>query len=85
MLHRCVTWSSRAYRNDTLRRAHYSFLTRYIGWRNNKRPDHLISCLDTLMKTGRENTEVIMRRRRTLVAGFVARMEETRSRDCRSA
>ena len=43
MLYGCVTWSPRACHYDTLRRAHHSFLTRCIGWRNNNRADHPIS------------------------------------------
>ena len=34
------------------------------------------------MKTGSESTEAIMRRRRTLSAGFVAHMEDTRLPKC---
>ena len=61
-----------------LRRAHHSFLTRCIGWRNNDRIDYPISYLDTLIKTGSESIEATLRRRRILFAGFVARMEDTR-------
>ena len=48
MLCGCVTWSLRACHYDTLRRAHHSFVTRCIGWRNNNRTNHPISCIDTL-------------------------------------
>ena len=82
MLYGCVTWSPRACHYDTLRRAHHSFLTRCIGWRKNNRTDHPISYLDMLMKTGGESIETIMRRRRILFAGFVARMEDTRLPKC---
>ena len=34
------------------------------------------------MKTGSENVDAIMRRRRILFAGFVARMEDTRLPNC---
>ena len=44
--------------------------------------DHQISYVDTLMKTGRESTEAIVRRRRVLFAGFVARVEDTRIPKC---
>ena len=54
MLYGCVTWSPRACHYDTLRRAHRSFLTRCIVWRNNNRPDHPILHLDTLIQTGSE-------------------------------
>ena len=82
MLYGCVTWSPRAYHYGTLRRVHYSFLTRCIGWRNHNRADHPISYLDTLIKTGNESIEVTIRRRRILFAGFVARMEDTRLPKC---
>ena len=48
MLFGCVTWNPRACHYDTLRRAHHSFLTRYIGWWKNNRADHPIYYLDTL-------------------------------------
>ena len=48
-----VTWSPRASRYDTLRRAHHRFLTRCIGWRKHNRADHPISYLETLIKTGK--------------------------------
>ena len=78
MLYGCVTWSPRACHYDALRRAHHRFLTRCIGWRKRNRTDHLISYLDTLVKAGSESIEAILRKRRILFAGFVARMEETR-------
>ena len=34
--------------------------------------------MDTLTKTGSDSIEVNLRRRRILIAGFVARMEDTR-------
>ena len=82
MLYGCVTWSTRACHYDTLRRAHRSFLTRCIGWRKNNRADHPISHLDTLMKTGSEKIEAILRRRRIVFAGLVVRMEDTRLSKC---
>ena len=69
-LYDCITWSPRACHYDRLRRVHHSFLTRCIGWRKNNRTDHLISYLDTLVKTGSKSIEVIMRRRRILFVGF---------------
>ena len=48
MLYDCVTWSLRACHYDTLRRAHYSFLTHCIGWRKNNGAGHPLSYLDTL-------------------------------------
>ena len=82
MLYDCVTWSPRACYYDALCRAHHSFLTRCIGWRNNNRADHPISYLDTLVKTGSENTEATLRRRRILFARFLACMEDTRLPQC---
>ena len=82
MLYGCVTWSPRAYHYDALRRAHQSFLTRCIGWRKRNRTDHPISYLDTLVKTGSESIEAILRKKRILFAGFVARMEDTRLPKC---
>ena len=82
MLYGFVAWSPRACHYDTLRRAHQSFLTRCIGWRKNIRTDHPISYLDTLIKTGSESIESIIRRRRILFAGNVARMEDTRLSKC---
>ena len=61
---------------DTLHQVHYSSPTRNIGWHKNNRPNHPISYLDTLIKTGSENIEAIIRRWRILFPGFVGRMEE---------
>ena len=77
MLYGCATWSPRACQYDTLRRAHHSFLTRCIGWRDRTRTDHPISYPETLVKTGSESIEAILRKRRILFAGSVARMEDT--------
>ena len=82
MLYGCVTWSPRACHYDTLRRAHHSFLTRCVDWRKNNRADPPISYVDTLIKTGSENIEATLRRRRILFAGFVARVEDTRLPKC---
>ena len=78
MLYGCVSWIPRACHYDTLRRAHHRFLTRCTGWRNHNRADQPIFYLDTLVKTGSENIEATLRKRRILFAGFVARMEATR-------
>ena len=82
MLYGCVTWNPRACHYDTLRRAHHSFLIRCIGWRKNDRADHPIFYLDTLFETGSESIEATLRRSRILLAGFVARMEDTRLPRC---
>ena len=78
MLYGCVTWSPRACHYDTLRRVNHRFLTRCIGWRRHNHANHPISYLDTLVKTGSESIDAILRRRRILFAGVVARMEDTR-------
>ena len=83
MLYRgCVTWSPRACRCATLHRAHHSVRTRCIGWQNNNRTDHAVSCLNTPMKTASESMKAIMRRRRILFEGFMARVEDTRLPKC---
>ena len=82
MLYGCVPWSPRASHYDTLRRAHHRFLTRCIGWRKNNRTDHPISYLYALIKTRSKSIDAIMHRRRILLAGFVARMEDTRLPKC---
>ena len=82
MLYGCFTWSPRACHYDTLHRAHHRFLARCTGWRKHNRIDHPISYLDTLIKTGSENIEATLGRRRILFAGFVARMKDTRLPKC---
>ena len=65
-------------RYDTLQhRVHHSFLTRCIRWRKINSADHPILYLDTIIKTGSESIEVTIRKRRSLFAGFVARMKDT--------
>ena len=78
LLYGCITSSPRACHYDMLHRAYHSFLTLCIGCRKSIRTDHLISCLNTLIETGSESIHAIMRRRRALFVGFVARMEDTR-------
>ena len=82
MLYGCVTWSSRAFHYDTLRRTHHGFLTRCIGWRKHNRADHPIFYLDTLFKTASKSIEATLRRRWILFAGFVARVEDKRLPKC---
>ena len=43
---------------------------------------HLISYLDTLIKTENESIEAPLRKRRILFAGYVARIEDTRLPKC---
>ena len=61
--------SPRACYYDNLRRAHYHFLTRCIGWQKNDRADRPISYLETLVKTGSERIEATLCRRR-IFEGF---------------
>ena len=44
--------------------------------------NQLVSYMDTLMKTASESIKKIMRRRRIMFAGIVARMEDTRLQKC---
>ena len=44
--------------------------------------DHPISYLETLVKTGSESIEVILRKMRILFSGSVARMKDTRLPKC---
>ena len=53
-------------------------LLQCLGWRKRKRDDHTLSYADALAKTASESIEVIVRKRRILFAGFVARMGEER-------
>ena len=50
--------------------------------RKHNRADHLLSYLDTLIKTESESIEATLRRRRVLFAGSVARMDDTRLAKC---
>ena len=76
----CVTWSPRVLRHaapslpqrpDSLHRM-----------AKTNRADHPICYLDMLMKTASESIEATLRRRRILLAGFVARVEGTRLPKC---
>ena len=82
MLYGCVTYSPRACHCDTLRRAHHSFLTRCIGWRRNNRAGHPISCLGTLIKTGRRASSQLYAGGESCSRDF---WRAWRIRDCRSA
>ena len=75
---RCMTWSPKKPDPDRLRRVHRSMLLRCPGWRKRKHDDHTLSYADALAKTASESIEAIVRKRRILFAGFVARMEEER-------
>ena len=67
---------------DTLRRAHSSFLTRYIGWQQNNPPEHPIFYLGILMEIGSESIEVIILSSRILFTGFVSRIADTKLPKC---
>ena len=79
LLYDCMTWSPNKSDYDRLRRVHHSMLLRCLGWRKRKRDDHTLSYADALAKTAFESIEaMIVRKRRILFAGFVARMGEER-------
>ena len=78
LLHGCMTWSPRKPDSDRLRQVHYFMLLRCLGWRKRKRDDHALSYADALAKTASESIEAIVRKRRILLAGIVARMRKER-------
>ena len=78
LLYGCMTWSPKKPDYDRLRWAHHSMLLRCPRWRKPKRDDHTLSYADALAKTASESIEAIVRKRRILFAGFVARMGEER-------
>ena len=78
LLYGCMTWSPKKPEHDRLRRVHRSMLLRCLGWRKRKRDDHTLSYADALAQTDSESVEAIVRKRRILFAGFVARMGEER-------
>ena len=53
-------------------------LLRCLGWRKRKRDDHALSYADALAKTASKSIQAIVRKRRVLFAGFVARVREER-------
>ena len=53
-------------------------LLRCLGWRKRKRDDDTLSYADALAKTASESIDAIVRKRRILFEGFVARMGEER-------
>ena len=79
MLYGCVTWSPTAAHLAILRKTHDRLLLRYIGWKRKHGDDyHVLSYADAFVKTGCENVETTVRKRRILFAGFVARMGNER-------
>ena len=53
-------------------------LLRCLGWRKRKRDDYTLSYADALAETASESIEAIVRKRRILLARFVARIGEER-------
>ena len=78
LLYGCMTWSAKKPNYDRLRQVHHSMLLRCLGWRKRKRDDYTLSYADALTKTASESIDAIVRKRRILFAGFVARMGEER-------
>ena len=78
LLYGCMTWSPNKPDYGRLRRVHHSMLLRCLGWRRRKRDDYTLSYADALVKTASEGIEAIVRKRKILFAGFVARMGEER-------
>ena len=78
LLYGCMTWNPKKPDYDRLRRVHRSMLLRCLGWRKRKRDDHTLSYADALAQTDPESVEAIVRKRRILFAGFVARIGEDR-------
>ena len=56
----------------------HSMLLRCLEWRKRERNDHTLPYADALAKTASESIEAIVRKRRILFAGFVARTGEER-------
>ena len=78
LLYNRMTWSPNKPDCDRLRRVHRSMPPRCLGWRKRKRDNYTLSYADALNKTASESIEAIVRKQRTLFAGFVARMGEER-------
>ena len=78
LLYGCVTWSPSKSDYRRLQKAHHQMLLRCLGWRKRKHKDPILSYANALLRTDSEGVETTVRRRRTLFAGFVARMGEER-------
>ena len=78
LLYGCITWSPDKPDYDWLRRVHRSMILRCLGWRKRKRDDDTLSYAGALAKTASESIEAIVRKRKILFEGFVARMGEKR-------
>ena len=78
LLYGCMTWSLKKPDYDRLRQVHRSTLLRCLEWRKRKRDDHTLSYADALVQTDSESVKAIVRKRKILLAGFVARIGEER-------
>ena len=78
MLYGCVTWSPTVAHLAILRTAHHRLLLRCIGWMKKRRDGYHMFDGDALAKTGCENVETTVRKRRILFAGFVAGVDNER-------
>ena len=78
LLYGCMTWSPHKPDYDKPRQVNHSMLLRCPGWRKRKRDDHSLWYADAIAKTASESIEAIVRKRRILFAGFIARMGEER-------
>ena len=79
MLYGCVTWNPTVAHLDIPRKTRRRLLLRCIGW-NREHSDgyHILSDADVLAKTGCENVETTVRKRKIFFAGFVARVSNKR-------
>ena len=79
LLYGCVTWSPTVAHLAIPRTDHHRLLLRCIGWKKKRRDGcHMLSYTDALANIGCENIDTTVRKRRILVAGFVARMDDER-------
>ena len=68
LLYGCVAWSPSKADYDRLRKAHHQMRLRCLGWRKQKRADHILSYASALLRTDSESVETTVRRRRILFA-----------------
>ena len=76
LLYGYVMWSPNEPDDDRLRQVHHSMLFRCLGGRKRKREYHTFSYDNAHAKTNSEGIETTVRKRRTLLARFVARIGE---------
>ena len=69
MLNGCVTWSPTVAHLAILRTAHHRLLLRCIGWKKKRRGLSRVVLRRRFAKTGCENVESTVRKRRTLSRG----------------